>query len=287
MRHTFAYVMLSSFVSLTLSGCFLYFGGDDDDCLFGGGAGETAGAPAPGIRNPFTGQCEFFGGGPFPCDDRCGPCPAPAEAPAGAPSSDPIPGGAAMPSWGFCESQCSVLFEGACLATEGCRGIYDPEGRYSECWSVDLTGPIQGGVCDGLDAWECSRHDDCVAIHESLCPDPSNADRPGFSCGAGNFLRCQSEGPTSPGDCFSNVTCNLPPPGCPPNSVPGRANGCWTGTCILVEDCEPTMPGLCSEITNEGACVNRADCTPLYQGVDCQCSATGCQCAGLAFQACS
>ena len=49
---------------------------------------------------------------------------------------------------------------------------------YEACWPTAPSGPVRGGGCVGLDAQECSRHDDCVAQHDSdwsACPsfDPS------------------------------------------------------------------------------------------------------------------
>jgi hypothetical protein len=209
-------------------GCNLYFD-DDDPCLFGGGdSGYVDGAaePAVGLRNPQTGQCEFLGGGGGtpPCDDACGPCPV----------SEPDP--APLPSWGFCESECTGLGESACPATPGCRGAYlvpgelDPGPRFYECWSVDMTGPVQGGGCEGLDAWACSVHDDCIAIHFA----GASGEAP-VPVGIGDFEACAAEpvGCYSDNDCAAGTRCNaaevcLPPPDCEPGGA-----------------CEPVCYGFC------------------------------------------
>ena len=93
----------------------------------------------------------------------------------------------AEPSWGACYDQCTGLDEATCLDTPACRGAYvdicppnadcDLEGAiaFVECWAVDQTGPIQG-ECSGLDAWECSRHDDCVAYHIIRCKEEGVSD---------------------------------------------------------------------------------------------------------------
>lgn len=82
-----------------------------------------------------------------------------------------------IPSWGECTSDCRNLDEGECLGASGCRVAYDwacytGEGPctalipFLGCYPVDQSGPVQG-ACDGLDAWGCSQHDDCVALHDS------------------------------------------------------------------------------------------------------------------------
>lgn len=278
MRTTSSCALALILLVTTASGCFLYLD-DDDDCLYGGGD-VPALEPLPGIRNPYSGQCEFHGGGGGgTCNPACGPCePTPA---------DPAPGGA-LPSWGFCESYCSGLDQLTCLATPGCRGAYLDSGVYFECWAVDMTGPIQGGGCEGLDAWSCSVHDDCIAVHASTCPiaDPSGGGD--IACGAGQFVACAAEpGGTDPGTCFGDVFCESEPPGCPPNSIPGRRNGCWTGACILVEQCEP-MPVSCEAIADEETCIARPECEPLYEGSDCTCTPDGqCECTTWEFTGCA
>ncbi len=241
MRHVLACLLVSSLISATSSGCFIYFDDDDDDCEFGGGIDEPAPAvPAVGLRNPETGQCEFFGGSPVPspinCDD---PSEAPPPIPGGGPTPDPAPA-PPPPSWGFCESACTGLEEEGCLDTVACRGIYDEEGTFRECWAVDQSGPISGGTCAGLDGLACSRHDDCVAVHAE-CNDADRA--PGFACGIGEFISCEAE-----------------PTGNPPLA--------------------------CAAVSDEVTCIDRAECTPLYQGVDCTCDPLGCGCADWVFEGC-
>lgn len=274
MRHTLAYVLATSFMTLSLTGCELYFGGGGgDDCLYGGG-GDMGGAPAPvpGLRNPNTGQCEYYGGGggDVRCD-ACGIC-------------EPLPADPVMPpTWGFCESECSYLDEAACLATPGCRGAYLEGFAFYECWAVDMSGPIQGGQCAGLDALECSRHDDCVAVHASDCTSPS--DPGGLVCGNGEFVMCAAEPGADPGQCYGEVLCDSLPPACPPDSVAGIRDGCWTGSCISVTACEPPP---CAMLQSEQECVSRIECDALYEGSNCTCDAAGnCTCETWTYTGCT
>jgi hypothetical protein len=155
-------------LTLTLSGCTLYIFGDDDGddgvCLAQDEADDRAGLAALlDLVNPQTLECESFGTG------GCGPC----GCVEGEGDAAPIP------SWGYCASPCTGLDEGTCLGATGCRAAYDyncytGQGPctalqpYLGCYATDMTGPIQGD-CTGLDSWQCSLHDDCIALHSEVC----------------------------------------------------------------------------------------------------------------------
>lgn len=260
--------------ALLASGCTIYFGddGDDEPCL------EDDGAIAPiTLRNPETGACEDFGGYG---GGGCGPWPA-------------EPDVAPLPDWGFCPSQCEALDEAACLDTAGCRAAYyqwvcppdtlcdqgELPPQFWGCWSVSQSGPVQG-ACDGLDADECSRHDDCTAtyvddwerdgrIFDRCAPERVATScelvdcAPGYEC-VESCYDCLPDGPcpepactaecvpvppdpepVDPGTCTGEVACDSLPPSCPAGTVPGISNGCWSGFCIPVEDCGPRDPGAC------------------------------------------
>ncbi len=214
--------------TVTLSGCELWFG--QGQCDYGNGDGDQE---ANGLLNPYTGQCEYYygGGGGNTCGDYGG-------------ANDLAP----LPDWGQCLSTCTGLDEETCLATAGCRAGYlgdCPEGfdcdgttyTFYECWEVSPAGPVQGD-CNGLDAYECSLHDDCVAHHY---PAGENFEAPGI----GNFGYCVAEVARGP-NCSEPVDCAAAPPDCPAGTVPGRQDGCWTGDCIAFADCDPPLDvGLC------------------------------------------
>ncbi len=133
-----------------LTGCDLYFNDDDPPCAY---AYDVA--YPEHLRNPQTGECQVSGGG---CDSACGPC---AKAPEVGAQLD----------WGTCFSDCEQLDESACITASGCRAAYtnspggnDGPAAFRGCWAVAPSGPVQGS-CEGLDAQECSRHDDCSAYY--------------------------------------------------------------------------------------------------------------------------
>jgi hypothetical protein len=235
---------------VTLVGCF----GSDDECVYYDRAGADIAAYE--LRNPNTGICQDYGGGG--CNSSCEPC--------------ALDTTQEVPDWGACYSQCEGLDENTCRTTSGCRAAYI--GNYTnfyQCWAVAMSGPIQGGTCLGLDAQECSRHDDCSAIHNTGTP-------------IGSFSSCTNESSIQdPGSCVGAITCDALPPQCPANTIAGRRNGCWTGYCIPVEQCD-ALPA-CGEL-NEMDCIQRADCSPTYEGHNCTCNGTSCTCQTWTFDSC-
>jgi hypothetical protein len=280
-------LLLGLLVLVGSSGCHIYFGDDDDDdddCQWGG-AEEAPGDYAPYfLRDPYTGLCQDFGGGGGGgCDDPCGPCdydePAPGE--------DRAP----LPSWGECNNYCSGLDETSCLATAGCRGgyietcidetnglcDYSQTKAFYECWAVDQTGPVVGGSCEGLDAWSCSQHDDCVAVHDDGCDygggevppggsDPGGsggAEPDALACGIGGFIQCAPEGELQFPECDDNLDCAegsycnnfelcLPPP-------PDGGNGDQCESCGVPQPCW----GYCVPDQNVGTCYEPVYCDSL------------------------
>jgi len=231
-----------------LAGCH----DDDFQCqpLDRAGAAE----PAFQLRDPFSGTCQFFGGG-GDCDDPCGRCP---------------PTGIAQPDWAQCNAQCESLDESTCKTTSGCRAVY-AGAAFHECWGTAPSGPTQGGDCTTFDAQECSRHDDCVAKHAAGAP-------------IGTFNACAPEGSIQdPGSCVGNITCTTPAPQCPMNTLPGKRNGCWTGYCIPIADCDQ-LPAC--DTLGEKDCIGRSDCAPTYTGQNCSCTPNGCTCATWLFKTC-
>src|ERR1700752_4785492 len=105
-----------------VSGCDLYWNGGDDDCKY-----YATGAPdiaAIGQRNPNTGECQYTGG--YGCDDPCSPG-----------AYGDRGGVGAEGDWAYCQSACTGLAEGACIAQAGCQASYDLAGsigKFAGCW---------------------------------------------------------------------------------------------------------------------------------------------------------
>ncbi len=191
--------------------------GDDggDECLLA----PPATPPALTLRNPDTLGCETWTGGE-PCNPECGPCPLIA------PSLPP-------PSWGFCGSPCEARSEAECAQDLSCRVVKDAACALSGDCTTDFLGcfPTDQFTEAYLDCFaardgqSCSRSGACTAFHRNQAGDRT-------------FAMCAPAG-KSPGTCFGEVLCARPPPGCPPDRRPGVDAGCYTGTCIPVDVCEP------------------------------------------------
>lgn len=65
-------------------------------------------------------------------------------------------------SCGACPAAAETASQADCLAADRCRAVYK-DGSFFACWTTAPSGPIHTGVCVGLDAHECSRHDNCAS----------------------------------------------------------------------------------------------------------------------------
>lgn len=243
-------------LTLVIPSCVFFEDDDDDVCAYyEGGRGDQGIAREQ--RDPVTGVCQAYNYG-YDCADPCQPC-------AGAPEV-----AIAYPDWGFCDTQCEALDEGTCKSTSGCRAVYAGN-AFHECWSTSQSGPIQGGGCVGLDAYSCSQHDDCVAIHDPGAP-------------IGSFASCANETTSGdPGSCVGEVLCDALPPACPMGTIPGRTNSCWTGYCIPYAQCDQ-LPAC--NVLDEMSCIDRDDCAPIYEGQNCSCNGASCTCQSWTFETC-
>lgn len=215
-------------VLVALAGCDLYFGnGDDPPCAYGG-----VKEPGQLYRNANDATCISLGGGGGDCDDPCGACAEPAVA----------------PDMGLCESACTDLSETSCLATAGCYAAYyndsenDGPPSFGGCWQTAPSGPV-GGSCEKLDAYECSRHDNC-SLHYYSAYDTAT------SYGA-TFARCAAEAPVYPSclgsDCAPGYHCEEQ---CYGSDDPGTMSTCQA-VCVADSSC---LAALCAPGT---VCVER------------------------------
>lgn len=289
-------------VLVLLTGCNLYWTGDGDDVVC-----ALDIAPSQELRNPVTGDCEYFNGPGYPCDDFCGPCPESAGQP--------------TPDWGACYSQCNGLEEASCLTASGCLAAYyeDPRadsiGRtFRGCFVTAPSGPVSTGACTNLDAQQCSRHDNCAMVYDGnldgtnegnfayCAPEPTAMGCATVDCGPGHHCeeQCRDCGPTE--DCSGPQVCSST---CVPDG-----NTCATTTCQTGYECVEvcsgggtatggTTPGVgtctascvpvtaCAALPTEAACTARPDCTSVYIGTDCTCYPNqGCTCEVLTYDHC-
>lgn len=301
--------------ALTLGGCQLYFGGDDEpppNCGGGWGTGgaEDAGYPSDLRRNPQTGDCEEFGGygggggygGNCYWDDTYQSCVCDDYV---EPTSPPVP------NWPACDSSCTLLDEETCLAEPGCQVAYWEQSTPHPPLFRGCYATFNGGApssCFNLDAIGCAQHDNCAIFYEETYGD-AGGELGQFH----NFTQCRPE-PTTSGcaavDCGPGYHCDdtcYPGAGCTPFCVPD-VTGCAAIDCgpgyECVETCETLDPSTagpfpgqcegtcvalaaCETLATQNACDARSDCTSVFNGDDCTCYPGGyCECQILTWDHC-
>ena len=94
------------------------------------------------------------------------------------------------------------------------------------------------------------------------------------------------------GTCGGQATCTDAMPVCAVGQVPTLINGCWTGDCRDYATCDITP--VCGHVNDEPNCTGRADCSPIYNGLNCtkpdgtacQSGDTNCTCTSFVFASC-
>jgi hypothetical protein len=265
-------------VAVPLAGCSFYFGDDGDDCV-GAYADDSGYAdeayPGPGLRNPDNGQCEYYGGGGGGCGDHFDD------------------GAAEAVDWASCASGCEGLDQATCIDAASCRATFvggppDTVPAFNECWGIAPSGPATGEACEGLDAYSCSRHNDCSAIYNR---DSSSGLLVFSACVTETFAGCYSDDQCPAGyECTADTEC-LPPPGggesdspvCWGQCVPST-NSCDTVDCgpgyHCEEECWP-----CDDADGDGVCdpFCQPTCVPDFNTCDAVDCGPGYHCEELCF----
>lgn len=293
---------------LALSGCSLYWGGDDDD-VCNGVAYPEGGASQP-LRNPDTGVCDYGGGGGggyYCCGDSC--------------TDEGYGYGADVPArdWGACETYCDALDENSCISTTGCHAAYLDQGldalvpytTFLGCWATAPYSTSGIGTCIGLDAQGCSERDSCSMVYyggpdDSIaqkfeqcvdeqyagcgidigCPTGSHCEQQcetcdSMGCNDTCYPTCVPDQTCDSIDCGTGyqcvVACEDSPDSCWPTCVPvGNDPGQCTGT-LTCNSAPPTCPAnTTAGIANgcwTGFCIPNAACGGQDPG-DCYATVT-------------
>ncbi len=244
--------LLALTVLLVTPGCQIYFGNHgDDDCVNGGA--ENGIAPLVTLLNPESFQCED----PYPHNG--GNCKDVGGTPRPRSNSDTSRPGSEI-DWAQCVSACTGLSENDCLRSDGCRALYNEGGSncpngscdfYDSCVGTAPSGPVRYGSCDGLNAYDCSLHDDCSVVRQGV---------------GGPFGRCVTEKPS----CGPATPVPPPPPPQPrrnPESGKCESQGGGGDPCSGVDMPPPqdwaVCDGQCSGL-NEATCKASDACRAIY-----------------------
>lgn len=218
----------------------------------------------------------------YVCDER-GSC-VPADTANGCEANTDCPYG----------SYCDIM-TGQCIGSWTCSGPdqcspgYECDDRGtcvpSPCTSDDQC--LEGCYCDE-ELGQCIETGTCNP--DGTCPGDLECDPDRNTCEVPD-----EPPPPPPVTCNAEIICDIVKPECPAGQTPAISEGCYTGECILIEDCDvPPPPLTCEEIEDEMACLDRADCKALYAGYDCttpdgsacEDGDSGCTCERFEFAAC-
>src|SRR5262249_31939928 len=132
----------------------------------------------------------------------------------------------------------------ACAGNDACSS-----GCYCDMTKTDPNY----GQC--VETGYCMKDTDCPAGY--YCDEPRSTCMPGTD-------------PNAP-SCAGTIaaTCSVKQPACDLGSVPLIAQGCWTGACEPLAQCDKAPS--CAVINDEKDCLARkTDCIAVYNGINCK-----------------
>jgi hypothetical protein len=193
----------------------------------------------------------------------------------------------------FCDELAGVCrWGGSCGSAGQCEPGHECNPTRRTCEPIGCTDDEQcpqGAYCE-QNRGECVATGTCDG---GSCPDGHQCDSARNTCVPCTGSSCG--GSKDPGSCNGAVTCGDAPPVCPSGTVPGIADGCYTGFCIPLAACDVPPPPSCEELTSETDCQARAgECQTLYTGINCSCGPgcsceaqdAGCTCESFEYVAC-
>lgn len=289
-----ALILGTAMLALTLAGCDIYFGPNtSSDCRSWGSCDEPAwpdmepAAPGEACNTNFEcaagcacvdGQCVETGfceaawdcAMGMECElDRatCIPegsdqgCVTDSECGAGSFCDAMV--GQCVPSWG-------------CVTNTDCGPGWEcnPNGTCVPVSCASDGDCFEGCACE-VDTGICQETGFCTADADCAPWCDANGNCTAMECddarGTCTFPTSQPP-PPPPASCGGTLTCNQGAPVCPAGETPAIADGCYTGACIAITDCDVPPLAQCNRIQNVNQCISRTDCEAVYAGIDCSCS---------------
>jgi hypothetical protein len=289
--------------ALTLAGCDIYFGpSGSSDCSAWGTCDQDTWPPNAGPAQPgeacfnnfecaagcacVEGQCVETGfcdaawdcAGGMECEmDRAtcipegsnGSCTADGQCPNG--SYCDAAAGFCIPSWGCnTNADCGVGWE--CNADGTC--IPMPCAADGDCFE-GCACETDTGVCQ--ETGFCETDADCAP----WCDEAGNCTNLECDEDRGTCTWPVSQPPPPPPvSCSGTITCSEGAPVCPTGETAAISDGCYTGSCIAVADCDVPPLATCDRIQNVNQCISRTDCEAVWTGENCSCNdgGTACDC---------
>jgi hypothetical protein len=197
----------------------------------------------------------------------------------------------------YCDEAAGVCVEGGfCTQDSDCGEGLECDEERSSCEEPETP------TCDGNE--DCAAGSTCQDGHcvaTCVCESDQEAQQNGFDFCDEARETCMT-GVDPAGSCAGEITCNTNPPVCPEGEVPSSLDGCWTGSCRAIAQCDVTPD--CNRLQQENECLARAttvpeqpppDCSAVYTGINCtkpdgsacQAGDSGCTCADFRFNSCT
>jgi hypothetical protein len=183
----------------------------------------------------------------------------------------------------FCGPDGTCVEQGFCTSSDECPDGFHCDDRQScvpDTCSADEACPT-GQICDNgacLSTCECASDAEAQAAGYGYCDEATSTCYPGAD---------------PAGSCGGAVTCDQNGPNCPQGEVPLILDGCFTGECRAIAQCDATPA--CERLDNQTDCSARsADCAIVSTGVNCtkpdgsacQPGDTNCTCESFRFHSC-
>lgn len=289
-----ALILAAALGALTLAGCDIYFGpGTGSDCQEWGTCDDLTPSPGPAEpgeacinNNECAAGCACLNGAcvetgfcdqPFDCSmgmecdtgrATCIPegsndgCLVDSDC-AGTSYCD-VGANVCVPSWGcYTASDCGPGWDcnpnGTCVPAS-CLSD-------NECFE-GCACEVGSGVCQ--ETGFCARDSDC----SPWCNAAGECSNLTCDLDRGTCTFPQS----NPASCGGQITCNQGAPVCGADETPAISDGCYTGECLAISQCDVPPLAMCPDIENANQCIGRPDCEALYTGRNCRCLDGGTEC---------
>lgn len=129
-----------------------------------------------------------------------------------------------------------------------------------------------------------------ACVETCACANDAEAIEKGFGWCDESRKTCM-KGIDPKGACLGDITCTAQAPACPAGQVALRKDGCFTGGCRAIAECEAAP--VCPSLQHQVDCQARsADCSTIFLGHNCHGTTCGvsdddCVCESYTFQSCA
>ena len=175
----------------------------------------------------------------------------------------------------YCSTDAATGQSGQCTEAGFCDTDADcPKGMTCD----ERNSCVPGGPTPCSTDYDCAAGSYCgpdnTCVASCVCETDADAQAAGYGhCDEGRKT-CKPE--NAGGTCGGESTCNMLPPTCDAGSVPLIKNGCYTGQCSTLGNCD--VAPSCSAYQHEADCLGAGSCSATYTGINCTGTGPGGSC---------